>query len=140
MAKVTTTPVVMSNMQAVAAREAIRRLGESNGKDRQAAQKLARIGLILDGRVRLYEQTRRNLIVSNTVKDEVGKILYHDEYQQNPRTRWEMQMELADLDNEEVRFRCETLTLEEVGEQGSNMLISLNPLLAEPLLSEIEEE
>lgn len=136
----TTAMMVMSNLQAMAAREAIRRLGESNGKDRAAAQKLARIGLILDSKVMLYEKTRRNLIVSNTVKDEAGNILYHDEYQQTPRTRWEMQMELADLDNEEVRFRCETLTLEEVGEQGSNMLISLNPLLAEPLLSEIESE
>lgn len=140
MAKITTVPVAMSNIQALGAREAVRRLGESNGKNREAAQKLARIGLILDAKVVLYEKTRRNLIVSNTVKDEEGNILYQDEYQQNPRTRWEMQMELADLDNEEIRFRCETLTLDEVGEQGSNMLISLNPLLAEPLLSEIEEE
>lgn len=130
--KIKTTALTMTNMQAMVARNAIRQIGEANGKNRAQAEKLARIGLFLDAKVHLYEVTRRNLIRSNAVRGEDGEIVYVDSYKQNACLRWELQGELADLDNETVSLRVETLTVDELGDSATtNLLISLAPLLVD---------
>lgn len=131
--------VTMTNLQVIEARNAVQLIGQTNGKDREMAQKLARIGLILDHKARLYEVARRNLIRSNTLKDEGGGILYADEFQQVPRTVWALQFELAALDSDTVGFRCEKLAVADVGEASSNVLMALAPLLVDLVVEEKAE-
>lgn len=134
-----TTSITMTNLQVIEARNAIQMIGQTNGKEREMAQKLARIGLILDHKARLYEVARRNLIRSNTLKDESGGILYADEYQQVPRTIWTLQFELAALDSDTVGFRCEKLSVGDVGEVSSNVLMALAPLLTDLVVEDGEK-
>lgn len=132
MAKINVVPVTMTNLQAIAARTAINRLGESNGRNREIAERFARIGIMLDGHLRLYEVTRRNLIKSNVLTDSEGNTLFHDAHGQTPRLRWGTEDDVAALDNDRVTLRLEKLTISDLGDNpNSNTLIALAPLLAD---------
>lgn len=136
-----TQQTTITNAQLLAAYDAMRRVGESNSKDRELAKKFARILLILEAKLRLFQTARNNLLRSNAVRDEKGEIVYQDQHQQSPRMRWEFQSAMADLENDTVTFRCEKISdadLEEV--RNANTLAALNPLLECSLAYAPEEE
>ena len=132
-----TQSVTITNAQLIETYDAMRKLGESNSKNQDLAKKFARILLILEAKLRLYQTARNNLLRSNAVKNEHGEIAYIDQYQQSPRMKWEFQSAMADLENDKVSFRCEQLGDEDLADvRNANMLVALNPLLEHGLTYE----